>query len=302
MNTGDSKPHSQGAIADDLDGVTSLRAATWNLAYRGPAVAAQLGALARHARIDIVLLQEANAAILPLFVEAAGLDWARTAYDAGAALPDDGRRPRATAIAGKGPVPTRIGHLPELRLPEKMMYACLHRAGVDLTVASFHAPPGVTWGKVKVDHALALLDWVNATPGPLILGADANTPEIDHPSRDKVRTHWHTGTRALHGGTGDDAMFGGHPQHRLQDALRIWLDHKPDQLAQVIQTNPEGPLAVSHRTGKRAFSPGTPRRFDALWTSPDFAIQQVVYDYAGGIAAGSDHALVTADLTVESWV
>jgi hypothetical protein len=61
----------------------------------------------------------------------------------------------------------------------------------------------VTWATVKVDHAYPLMDWINTTAGPVIVGADANTPEIDDPDRDRVRTHWHTGIKKLSGESGE---------------------------------------------------------------------------------------------------
>lgn len=41
---------------------------------------------------------------------------------------------------------------------------------------------------------------------------------------------------------------------------------------------------------------GTPRRFDALWVSPELDVKSVAYKYAAAVAAGTDHALVVADL------
>lgn len=274
------------------------RVATWNVNYRGPSVAAVLGRLLERSRVDLVLVQEANASSLDALAEAAGLDWAVSAFDAGAPIPASrSGRHRVAALAGRGERPRDIGVLADLALPERMVFASLRTTVGLLTVASYHAPPGVSWGSVKVDHAQALLRWVNATRGPIIVGADANTPEIDHPDRELVRTHWHTGIRKLAGAPGDDATFGGFPRHRFDDAYRRWVDAHPDELDIIRRERPNGPLAVSHRTGKRRDSPGFPRRFDALWVGPEFEVQSISYDYEGAIAAGSDHALVVADLS-----
>jgi hypothetical protein len=102
-----------------------------------------------------------------------------------------------------------------------------------------------------------------------------------------------TGTPALEGSPGDDQMFGGHPHHRLGDALRRWLDEHPEQRD---QNRPNGRPAVSHYTGRRAGSPGNPRRFDTLWISPDLSLTDILYDYDAAIEAGSDHALVIATM------
>lgn len=123
---------------------------------------------------------------------------------------------------------------------------------------------------------------------------------IDHPDPGEVRTHWQTGSRLLRGRTGDDVMFGGHPHHHLQDAYRRWLTDDPARLHAVALLHPSGPLAVSHHTGKRQDDPGVPRRYDSLWISPEIAVDTITYDYAQAIAAGTDHALLTAELRLQA--
>jgi hypothetical protein len=274
------------------------RIATWNLNNRGPAVAHNLGALLKRFDVDLLLAQELHLASRETLVQSAGLTWIRTAFDAGAPVPRSGSgRRRVTAIAGHGAPPERVGALGHLPLPERMVYAAVATPIGQLMLASYHAPPGVSWGHVKVQHAQSLLAWVNTTPGPVVVGADANTPEVDHPDRDQVRTHWHTGRRRLGGQTGDDVMFGGRPEHQLDDAYRRWVDEHPEELEQIRAERPAGPLATSHRTGKRRDSRGFPRRFDALWIGPEIEVASIDYLYEAGIAAGSDHALVVAELT-----
>ena len=175
-----------------------VRVATWNLNNRGPADAHNLGALLKRFDVDLLLAQELHQASREALLQSAGLTWIRTAFDAGAAIPrsSPGRR-RVTAVAGCGAPPKQVGVLGHLPLPERMVYAAVTTAIGPLMLASYHAPPGVSWGEVKVQQAHGLLEWVNASRGPLVVGADANTPEVDHPDRDRVRTHWHTGLRRL---------------------------------------------------------------------------------------------------------
>jgi len=42
--------------------------------------------------------------------------------------------------------------------------------------------------------------------------------------------------------------------------------------------------------------PGYPCRLDAVWVSPDLDVSSIDYDYRGAVEAGSDPALVTAEL------
>lgn len=274
-----------------------FRVATWNVNYRGTSAAPALGTLVRRYELDLLLLQEANANAVDLLCHVGGLDWAVTAYDAGAVRPT-GRsgRGRVAALVGRGDPPTEIGILPDVALPERAVFGSMMTATGPITVMSYHAPPGVSWGITKVNHAHALLRWINATPGQVIVGADANTPEIDHPNPAMTQTHWHTGRAKLGGDRGDDVVFGGALHHRLRDAHRLWLQQHPDVLSSIIRERPKGPLAVSHRTGKTRRSPGVPRRFDTLWVGPELEVLLSVYDYANAVTAGSDHALVVADL------
>ena len=61
---------------------------------------------------------------------------------------------------------------------------------------------------------------------------------------------------------------------------------------QLRASRPSGPLAVTHRTGRRRNSPGTDRRFDSVWVSRHWVVRCVKHLYEKGIAAGSDHAPV----------
>lgn len=182
--------------------MASVRVATWNLNNRGRRAAEQLGGLARKHGIDLLLLQELNTAASKVLVEAAGLDWIVTAFDAGAPAAGGRGRRRTAAIAGRGSAPRDAGILPGLHLQERAVWATVATPVGDLSCVAYHAPPGVSWGSVKVSQAHALLRWVSGAQEPIVVGADANTPEVDHPERDLVRTHWHTGRRRVGEGPG----------------------------------------------------------------------------------------------------
>ena len=112
---------------------------------------------------------------------------------------------------------------------ERVLAVDLEHEGWRATVISYYAPPGVSWGHVKVDQALAVTDWICAREGPVILGADANTPKLDPVDDASVRTHWHTGFRKLNGAPGDDELWGPTPRHQLKDCLRVWLAADPSR-------------------------------------------------------------------------
>jgi hypothetical protein len=276
----------------------TVRVASWNVAFRAGAVTQRQGELLRSLGPDLILLQEVNPGSAEILRRAAGADWLVRAIDLRAPAPDDRPvRSRGVAIGGRGRPPARAWLLADVPLPERILVAETRVDGMGLTAVTYHAPPGVSWGLVKPRQAVAFASWLAAQSVPIVLGADANTPLIDAVDFTRTRTHWHSGGRKLHGEPGDDLLFGPGKIHPLDDALRRWLaDHPRDAAARAIP--PNGPLAVTHRTGRRTNSPGTARRFDSIWVSPHWTVQSIAHLYDDGIAAGSDHAVVVADLTL----
>ena len=279
---------------------SAVRVASWNVAFGGAPRAQRQGELLRELGPDLIFLQEINPGSAEALRQSAGADWLATAVSLRAPAADDRPvRRRGVAIAGCGAPPARCWLLDSVLLPERVLLAEVSVAGVQVTVISYHAPPGVSWGLVKPRQAVALASWLATQHGPVLLGADANTPRIDAADFASTRTHWHTGDRRLHGEPGDDLMFGPAKIHPLDDVLRQWLAAHPSGTGASAHS-PLGPLAVTHRTGRRKNSPGTGRRFDAIWATRHWAVQSVHHLYDEGIAAGSDHAVVVADLTLGS--
>jgi hypothetical protein len=254
--------------------------ASWNVAFRSSAAALRQGRLLREVGADLVLLQEVNPSSAEVSRRAAGADWLVCAINHRVAEPDDRPvRRRGVAIAGSGPPPRRAWLPAGVLLPERILLTELFADGITLTAVSYHAPPGVSWGLVKPRQAVMFASWLQSHDGPVVLGADANTPLVDAADFAQTRTHWHTGGRNLHGEPGDDLLLGPSKTHPLDDAFRRWLADHPAGAGRPAATAPTGPLAITHRTGRRKNSPGTGRRFD-------------------GIAAGSNHAVVVTDLTI----
>jgi hypothetical protein len=202
----------------------------------------------------------------------------------------------ASASPAAGLLPRRSWLLDGIHLPERILFIETEVKGAPFIAASYHAPPGVNHGIVKPRQAIAFAFWLSTQNGPLLFGADANTPLIDAPDFVKTRTHWHTGRLRLLGEPGDDLLFGPGKVHDLEDALRRWLVVHPDEMDRLRAIRPCGPLAVTHRTGRRKSSEGTGRRYDSVWISHHWVVRHVEHLYEEGIAAGSDHAPVLVDL------
>lgn len=274
-----------------------MRVVSWNIAFRGPKAAKRQGDLLRQLTPDLMLLQELNPGSSTILADAAGADWMVGAIDLRTPEPDDSLvRRRGVAIAGHGLPPCRSWLLDEIGLPERILLIETQTEGTPFIAVSYHAPPGVSWGIVKPRQAVAFASWLSTQNGLLLFGADANTPLIDAFDFANTRTHWHTGDRRLHGEPGDDLLFGPGKVHDLGDALRRWLALHPDEMHRLRASNPSGPLAITHRTGRRKYSPGTGRRFDSVWVSRHWVVRHLEHLYEAGITAGSDHALVMVDL------
>src|SRR6266849_3844948 len=271
-----------------------VRVLTWNLAFSSPSRAALQGNYLRTLEPDLVCLQELNPASAESVRQHAELKWLSYQLDPSEAS-GSGRR-RLAAVGGRIEL---VGAMPQIRalpLPERVHVARVATHGIEMLAISYHAPPGVSWGYRKVEQALGFLDWLNDASEPLVLGADANTPEIDHPDFLLTRTHWHTGMRRLGGLPGDDLVWGPARRHRLSDSYRLWLQEHADALAEIRRLRPAGPLAESHWTGKRRNASGTGRRFDSIWVSPELSV--IAVSYLSDALALSDHAAVLADLCV----
>jgi endonuclease/exonuclease/phosphatase (EEP) superfamily protein YafD len=278
-----------------------VRIVSWNVAFRGPEAAKRQGDLLRQLAPDLMLLQEVNPGSSAILAAAAGADWMVRAIDLRTPELDDSPvRRRGVAIAGHGPHPCRSWLLGEIRLPERIVFIETQTAqGTPFIAASYHAPPGVNWGIVKPRQAVAFASWLSTENAPLLFGADANTPIIDAFDFADSRTHWHTGRRRLQGETGDDCLFGPCKVHDLDDALRRWLARHPDEMDR-LRATPSGPLAITHRTGRRKDSPGMGRRFDSVWVSRHWVVRHIEHLYEEGMAAGSDHAPVMVDLALRA--
>ena len=74
----------------------------------------------------------------------------------------------------------------------------------------------------------------------------------------------------------------------------MYLEGQPELFEAIKRERPRGPLVTSHMRGRRDVA--KPCRYDFVLVSPDINVTSVQYLYNEAVAAGSDHAMVVADL------
>jgi len=165
--------------------------------------------------------------------------------------------------------------------PERTLAATVDVGGSRFTAASLALPPGVNWGPAKPRQALLLARWLAERAGPVIFGIDANTPKTERADL-AANTWWHA----------DEArLLGVERRHDARDVYRDYL-HATGALP---AAGSQGPLAVSfERHGGRGRR--VPCRYDAIYATPEWHVDDAAYHYNAGRTAGSDHGYVTATL------
>jgi len=198
-------------------------------------------------------------------------------------------RKRGCAVLSSGDIRLRKPLLIlDLPYPEKCLILDAELDATVIKICSFHTPPGVAVKELKPQSLVILAEWLKSRHFPVVLGIDANAPKVDHPDIAKNKWWWPDEPKLL----GEESI------HDLRDAYRDYLMSNQDLFKTIVQDRPEGPLAVSHMTGKGR-NP-TERRYDFIFATPDIRVKKVEYIFEKACAAGSDHALVYADLEVDS--
>lgn len=191
------------------------------------------------------------------------------------------------AVFGKAPFNISSSFLLEdMPFPERALVARLDSPECYITACSFHTPPGASWKELKPKSHKLLAEWLAFQSTQFILGIDANAPKTDHPDITKNEWWWKD----------EPLLLGANPLHNMKDAFRLYLNSHPDIFQNLEALRPNGPLALSHiRGNSRKY---TDCRYDFIYITPDIKVKNVEYLYEESVKAGSDHALVFADLEV----
>lgn len=264
----------------------TMRVATWNL-HRRRDVTAALQFLQEIAP-DVLALQEVSAAGYQALVDSGIFAWSAFSLELRPPSAEEGpKRHLGCAVFGQASYRLRCQRLLEhVPVPERALIVEIETPDGPLTICSFHVPPGASWGGAIKSQTLTLLaDWLAEKAGRIIVGMDANAPKLDHPDMAQMRYWW----------PAEAHLLGPQRRHHLQDALRLWLAAHPDEAERVRQLRPAGPLAFSYDRGHKGIPAWS--RYDYVLVTPDLDVACVDYRYPEAIAAGSDHALVLAEVS-----
>lgn len=175
--------------------------------------------------------------------------------------------------------------LRDIPSPERAAVAEVELHGSRFRVGSWAAPPGVSWGNNgKGRQVTRFAAWLQRRPGPVIVGIDRNAPKME--AHDLHDDQWWNPSEPL--------LYGPERVHDLRDVYRDHLDQTPANAQRIRQGRPDGPMAVTYLRA------GIPCRYDAIYASPEFHVQQVEHLWDQAREAGSDHGLVQARLSLQA--
>ena len=258
-----------------------LRIASWNV--RGmPHPADQLGLLADQ-HPDILLLQDVGPSTVHAVADSHLWDHIADTWSLPHPPVSITRRGGCLIAASSDWVLTPALSVPDVLLSSRSLAVTAAHGGTALTLLSCYAPTNTGPGKTERPRAFsALADWLSSAPCPVVLGMDANGPRVDHPDIEQNR--WWIQEEALVLGAGA----------RTEDVLRLWYADHPAELKRRVRYYPNGPLADSYHRGRKGKYLHC--RYDSIRVSPGIGVTDVRYLYEDAVRAGSDHALVVADI------
>lgn len=258
-----------------------LRIASWNV--RGmPLPADQLGLLADQ-HPDILLLQDVGPPAVRAIVNSHLWDHVTDTWSFPISSQGVARRGGCLIAATGEWVLGSALPVPDLLLSNHSLAVTATRGQATLTLLSCYAPTNTGPGrKERPGYFGALTAWLSTVPAPVVLGMDTNGPRVDHPNIKQNR--WWTEEEALLLGAGA----------QTEDVLRLWYADHPAELKRRVRYYPNGPLADSYHRGRRGKYLRC--RYDSIRVSPGISVIDVHYLYEEAVQAGSDHALVIADI------
>ncbi|MFZ1398279.1 MAG: endonuclease/exonuclease/phosphatase family protein [Candidatus Promineifilaceae bacterium] len=268
-----------------------VRIASWNLRYSAVAHTRRRIAYLQTLDWDVLSLQEVSRKAWEELKQSGLMEsGCYTLEEFG--LTPGGYRPHGAAILARHGLTLHDPRLvPDLPKPERALSVQVAGLAIPLEVISWHAPNAAGEGpETKIQAYRAVTSWLTGKETATVLCFDGNSWNAS------VQLNREAPTDTAHPYYEEGLFFSSSAPHPLEDTLLTYYRNNPEAHQAIVQLRPDGPLAISYVRGSR--KKPVPDRFDYIFASPDIEVFQCTYDYEGGIGAGSDHGIVTADLTV----
>lgn len=169
-------------------------------------------------------------------------------------------------------------------LPDRTLMLDIEYKGSMLRVMGLHSITGIAHKQAK---SIQFLSWAEAIDcfKPDIVAFDANEPAKDHYDVEQMEFFAQS---KRENGYGAKTFFNTLTATGLTDAFTANYDQ-----SEYVE---EEPLAVSHiiKRGKHK------RRYDFIFANDRLKISSCEYNYDDAVKAGSDHAIITTDIQVDS--
>ena len=125
--------------------------------------------LLRRVDTDLLALQEVSPDFYQKLTGTGIFDWSEFSLSLRPPQPEGGRsRCLGCAVFGRSPFQFCSAQLlEELRFPKRPLIVKIN-SGVEMTMCSFHTPPGAKWGKIKPQTLRAIADWLTKQSGHTI--------------------------------------------------------------------------------------------------------------------------------------
>ncbi len=162
-------------------------------------------------------------------------------------------------------------------MPERTVWATLKTATKQIKVLSVHSLTGCDYKRAKSEQYLSISDFVYYFK-PDIIGMDANEPKVDSCQLEQMQFYSNKGN-------GAKCFFNSIIRENLIDAYVKAND--------LLQNEDVKVLPISHKVKGGEFV-----RYDFIFIHESFAIERCEYLYEQAIEAGSDHALILANVLV----
>lgn len=225
---------------------------TWNVNYCN--LKSAHVDLLRRENCHLLALQEVKPHFHKALADVGLFDWSVYSLELRLAGMNDGHaRQLGCSIFGRKPFHLESSALlNDLAFPERALVLETTSILGNMSVCSFHIPPGASWGQIKPQTIKSIATWLSDQTGTRIFGIDANAPKVDHPNPHANQWWWDD----------EPLLLGSKPLHSLRDSFRVQLENQPDRKTIICRECPTGPLAVSHIRGRGKVR--TPCRYDFI--------------------------------------